>query len=71
MLSRNGVALTLLHGEEKWRAFLDDKRLALSEKEKLALLDRAMSDERKRNEKDAAQMYRKFRLGNTSQPSSK
>lgn len=71
MLSRNGIALTLLHGEDKWRAFLDDKRFALGEKEKLALLDRAMSDERKRNEKDAVQIYRKFRLGNTTQPLSK
>ena len=71
MLSRNGVTLTLLHGEEKWRAFLDDKRLALSEEDKKELLRRAMSDERKRNEKNAVQIYRKLRLGNTTQPSSK
>lgn len=68
-LSKNGVALKLLHGENMWRAFLDDERMELDEKEKLQLLDRARSEERKKKEKKALEIYREFELGNTTQPS--
>lgn len=71
MLSKNGIELKLLHGEHMWRAFLNDERLALDEKEKLELLDRARSEKRKTNEKDALKIYREFGLRNTTQPSGK
>ena len=60
-----------LHGENMWRAFLNDERLALDEKEKLELLDQARSEKRKMNEKDALKTYREFGLGNTTEPSGK
>ena len=71
MLSKIGIELKLLHGENMWGAFLNDERLALDEKEKSELLHRARSEKRKMNEKDALKIYREFGLGNTTEPSGK
>ncbi|CAB4039606.1 DNA dC-, partial [Paramuricea clavata] len=76
-LLENGVALKLLHGEDDWRAFLNDKTFVeLTEHEKAKLLDRANSEDRKKNEKQAIKIFNNIRLGNdiaglgnTSQPS--
>jgi hypothetical protein len=78
MLLENGVALKLLQGEDDWRAFLNDKTFVeLTEHEKTKLLDRANSEDRKKNEKQAIKIFNNIGLGtndiaglgNTSQPS--
>ena len=77
MLLENGVALKLLHGEDDWRAFLNDKTFVeLTEHEKAKLFDRANSEDRKKKEKQAIKMFNNIGLGNndiaglgnTSQP---
>ena len=51
LLSDNGVQLRLLRGEKKWRKFLNDEQFVmLSDNDREACWDQAISDDRKKRE---------------------